>query len=59
MGDFPTHPQGKARDGTDGRGRDAGYPAPPGRGRGYPTPSPTDRSMRISRTTLFRAWFTT
>lgn len=34
-------------------------PQSPGRGHGYPAPSPTDRRMRISRTTLFRACFTT
>src|SRR5262245_37351630 len=30
----------------------------PGRGRRSPPPAPTERSMRIYRTTLFDRWFT-
>src|SRR5262249_49633392 len=31
---------------------------PPGRGRRRPPPAPTERSVRIYRTTLFGSWFT-
>ena len=31
---------------------------PPGAGGGHPPPAPTERSMRICRTTLFGSWFT-
>ena len=40
------------------RGRDASFPAPPGGRGGRPSPAPTERSVQIFRTTLFRSWFT-
>ena len=43
---------------TGDRGRDTGCPVPPGGRGGYPSPAPTERSVQISRTTLFRSWFT-
>src|SRR5215472_3759381 len=41
-----------------GRGRDASYPAHRVAGGGRPPPAPTERSVRICRTTLFNSWFT-
>ena len=34
------------------------FPVPPGGRGGHPSPAPTERSVQIFRTTLFRSWFT-
>ena len=45
---------------SDGRGRDEDFSSPSHRvtGGGRPPPVPTERSVRIYRTTLFGSWFT-
>jgi DDE superfamily endonuclease len=49
----------KVAPGAHGRGRDASLArAHRVAGGGHPPPAPTERSMRICRTTLFGSWFT-
>src|SRR5262252_3172186 len=40
------------------RGRDTADAVPPGGRGGHPSPAPTERSVQVYRTALFRSWFT-